>query len=140
MLDNINHFKNLNISNKHETGEMLKLRVFAFCTTDKDKHLWLMTKHISLWSMNAQADEIKRLHETLTSGNVSTGQRGVNLKFCEIHGIPDVKRSQHFHPHSCTCKLDMFVHGMFMGRDVVDYPEFEKIWNGAIDPQVHATC
>ena len=118
---------------------MLKERAISFYNTNKEKYRWLINKYVALWFMNATEDQIHRVCKTLTSGNISIGKRGITIFFYDIYKFPAGEESHYFHPHSCTFTLDIHYHGIFMGRDVINYREFENVWNRDIDPKVYTT-
>ena len=89
--------------------------------------------------MYENKEQIKRVCKTLTSGNISIGKRGVMFNFQEIYEIPNAEQSHYFHPHSCTNNLDICYHDVFMGKNIINYQEFENVWNRDIDPKVYTT-
>ena len=93
-----------------------------------------------MWFMNVTEEQIQRLYKTLTSGNISIGKRGISIVFGEIYTIPTGEKGQYFHPHSCSNTLDINCHGIFMGRDIINYHEFDIVWNRDIDPKIYTTA
>ena len=138
-LNNITYIKKMSIIDKLKIGEIFKKRALSFYIKNKEKYRWLITKHIAIWFLYATEEQIKRVHKTLTSGNISIGKRGIILNFEEIYEIPNAKQSHYFHPHSCSNTLDACYHDVFMGKDIINYHEFENVWNRDIDPQVYTT-
>ena len=126
-------------NDKFEIGDIFKKRAIRFYITNKEKYRWLITKHIAIWFLYATSEEIKRVYKTLTSGNISIGKRGIRFKFDEIKEIPNAQQSHYFHPHSCTTTLDIHYHDVFMGKNIINYQEFDNVWNRDIDPQVYTT-
>ena len=91
-------------------------------------------------SWRLQKKQIQSLYKTLTSGNISIGKRGISIVFGEIYTIPTGEKGQYFHPHSCSNTLDINCHGIFMGRDIINYHEFDIVWNRDIDPKIYTTA
>ena len=111
----------MRMTDKFQIAAIFKQRVISFYTTNMDKCRWLISKYIGIWFMNATEKQKQRLHKTLTSGNISIGKRGTSILFREIYTMPTGENGQCFHPHSCSNSLDMNCHGIFMGRDVINY-------------------
>ena len=126
-------------NDKFEIGETFKKRALSFYITNKEKYRWLITKYIAIWFLHATEEQIKRVYKTLTSGNISIGKRGIILNFDEIYAIPNAEQSHYFHPHSCSNALDIHYHDVFMGKEIINYHEFENVWNRDIDPKVYTT-
>ena len=89
--------------------------------------------------MNATEDQIQCVCKTLTSANISIGKRGIFFFFYEIYTIPAGEKRYYFHPHSYSNTLDTHYHRVFMGKDAINFQEFENVWNRDIDPKVYTT-
>ena len=115
-LKNVSYIKKLPINDKRLKGMIFKERAISFYIANKDKHRWLMTKHVAIWLMHATQEQIQRVHKTITSGNISIGKRGIIFNFQEIRGIPKATQSHYFHPHSCSNALDICYHDVLWER------------------------
>ena len=138
-LNNINYVKRMGLIDKFEIGEIFKKRAITFYITNKDKYRWLISKYIAIWFLYATSEDIKRVHKTLTSSNISIGKRGIRFNFEEINEIPNAQQSHYFHPHSCSTTLDIYYHDVFMGKKIINYKEFDNVWKRDIDPEVYTT-
>ena len=139
ILNNITCIKIMSIIDKLKIGEIFKKIALSFYITSKEKYRWLITKYIALWFLYAPEEQIKRAYKSLTSGNNSIGKRDMLLHFDEIYAIPNAEQSHYFHPHSCSNTLDIYYHDVFMGKDIINYHEFENVWNRDIDPKDYTT-
>lgn len=135
----INCIKNLDEKNKYMLGLMISQKVCTFCTSNNGKYCWLMRKFAALWLLYAKPEQIKKLCKSITSGCISIGRRGININFNFMNKIPDWREDQFFHPHSCSNTLDVNVHCIFMGKDIVEYKNFEIYWERDIEHEVCTT-
>ena len=81
-----------------------------------------------------------RVCETITSGNMSVGKQGVYFNFYHIpHHPKSLDDCKYFHPQSCSTTLDANCHATLVGKDIINYRNFEEIWDRDMNSSVCST-